>query len=220
MPLNIISSAGKTSNLPGGHRERGLLQFDRERRGRRICSCFDLPTIASRFLAISAWPIFRFSLGFIRFRATQCSSRDGSLVDVQAAGATFFAALSSTRNASFTESASGKAAATSGAMGTITTSRFNRPAYFSRTPPVMSYSRPLVPLNFVDSLVFVGIAFTPCGDRHLAWPSATHRQETASDSTHPYSPCPRSASAQTAPVTGSSVPCTSTRSQTGSGTAR
>jgi len=61
----------------------------------------------------------------------------------------------------FTASASGKAEATSGAMGTITTSPLKRLAYFPRTPPVMSYSGRMVSLNFADLVVFVGISFTP-----------------------------------------------------------
>jgi hypothetical protein len=49
-----------------------------------------------------------------------------------------------------------------GVMGIITTSPLNRFAYFPRMPPVMSYSGRIVSLNFMDSVVFVGIwGWTP-----------------------------------------------------------
>src|ERR1017187_1556436 len=66
--------------------------------------------------------------------------RRNSPATVQAADATLLAALSNTRSASLTDSASGKGAATSEASVTITTSFGKRPTYLPRTPPVRSYS--------------------------------------------------------------------------------
>src|ERR1700728_4760353 len=66
------------------------------------------------------------------------------LVDFQAADATFLlvlrAALIRMRRASLTDSASGKAAATSGARVTMTVSGRKRLAYFPRMPLEKSYS--------------------------------------------------------------------------------